>query len=636
MKEKSDFDFNKLFKKKDKLVFLIGAGCSVDAPSCQPAGRRMMDDIVKYTCLESEVSRILEIKELRFEALVEIIRDRLDEELKLIEYYAQCNKPNMQHFFLADMIRKGHFVMTTNFDLLIEHALLQLSIPKKEIIPVITREDFMKYADPNKLLKKKKKTLYKIHGSTENLITGEDTKDSLVATIQAFGSNKKGMNIFEIEPFKRLLFDNITNKRSLIVLGYSGSDDFDVVPTLKILKNLKDIIWLNFIKDDGGVAKVYELNPIGGQDFNNFDKIDRILLEIKQMKYVDHVYRIDVNTTRLIKDLMDFTPEISPDMFNLNPSDWLRENIKAPDIKMKLGIVHSIYFELNMYDDAMRILNKFIAEAEASNDNLALARGYSRVGRIYRDRGNIQEAYKWYMKAVPIARPLGDVLLKVRIFYNLGLIFKRRGNFEEAMKLYNEALEDAKKYNKLEAKATLINGIAAIYAEQRNYSESSKLYHEALTIDEELGNLKGMSVILNNIGMIYYDQHNFTKAFEYYEKSIQISTQLSDLSNISLVLNNMGAAYQGQMNLQGALEKYHEALQINDRLQNDLGKANCFNNIGTINYHLMRFPDSLKSFEDALQILKSIGMGNSPRAKLLEENIAQVKNYLAMAGLDSN
>jgi hypothetical protein len=46
----------------------------------------------------------------------------------------------------------------------------------------------------------------------------------------------------------------------------------------------------------------------------------------------------------------------------------------------------------------------------------------------------------------------------------------------------------------------------------------------------------------------------------------------------------------------------------------------------------MRFSDSLQNFEDALQTLNSIGMGNSPRARLLEENIAQVKNYLAMAG----
>ena len=101
MKEESDFDFNSLFKKKDKLVFLIGAGCSVDSPSCLPAGRWMIETIVRYTCPESEISKILEIKELRFEALVEIIRDRMDEELKLIEYYAQCNKPNIQHFLLV-------------------------------------------------------------------------------------------------------------------------------------------------------------------------------------------------------------------------------------------------------------------------------------------------------------------------------------------------------------------------------------------------------------------------------------------------------------------------------------------------------------------------------------------------------
>ena len=79
LKEESEFDFNKL-----------GAGCSIDSPSCLPAGRSMMEAIVKYTCPETEISKILEMKELRFESLVEIIRDRLDEELKLIEYYAQC------------------------------------------------------------------------------------------------------------------------------------------------------------------------------------------------------------------------------------------------------------------------------------------------------------------------------------------------------------------------------------------------------------------------------------------------------------------------------------------------------------------------------------------------------------------
>ena len=42
-------------------------------------------------------------------------------------------------------------------------------------------------------------------------------------------------------------------------MGYSGSDDFDVVPTLKILKNIKNIIWLNFVYNDKGKKRFMKL-----------------------------------------------------------------------------------------------------------------------------------------------------------------------------------------------------------------------------------------------------------------------------------------------------------------------------------------------------------------------------------------
>ena len=63
-----------------KLTFLVGAGCSVDAPSCLPAGRAMIEALIKYSCADSEIDKILKLKELRFEQLVEIIR-----ELKVID-----------------------------------------------------------------------------------------------------------------------------------------------------------------------------------------------------------------------------------------------------------------------------------------------------------------------------------------------------------------------------------------------------------------------------------------------------------------------------------------------------------------------------------------------------------------------
>ncbi|MHA1931667.1 MAG: hypothetical protein ACW96X_03950, partial [Promethearchaeota archaeon] len=99
----TDLTIKDLITPDVKLTFLVGAGCSVGSPSCLPAGKEMMNAIIDYTCAVSEIDKIKALKELRFEQLVEIVRDCLDEELKLIDYYGQCDTPNLQHIYLAEM-----------------------------------------------------------------------------------------------------------------------------------------------------------------------------------------------------------------------------------------------------------------------------------------------------------------------------------------------------------------------------------------------------------------------------------------------------------------------------------------------------------------------------------------------------
>jgi len=285
-----------------KLTFLVGAGCSVDPPSNLPAGETMMEAIIRYTCAESEIDKLLgkvELEEggklegLRFEQLIEIIRDRLDPDLKIINFYGECDKPNIQHFFLAEMIKNGHFVMTTNFDFLIEYALQQSGVPREEIRIIITKEDFERFSDPQELFFKRIKTLYKIHGSTMNILkvgTERNTRKSLIATIKAFGANKEGDNVFQLESFKQSAFVNLTKDRSLVVIGYSGNDDFDIVPTLKVLKDVQDIIWINYIQDDGGKEIIYEIEMEDLKNYEKLTKANQILVDIKKMDYAKRVF----------------------------------------------------------------------------------------------------------------------------------------------------------------------------------------------------------------------------------------------------------------------------------------------------------------------------------------------------------
>ncbi|MFX1534410.1 MAG: tetratricopeptide repeat protein [Promethearchaeota archaeon] len=560
-----------LFTEDAKLTFLVGAGCSVDAPSCLPAGRNMMEAIVKYTCAESEIKKILELEDLRFEALVEIIRDFLDPLLKIIDFYGMSDKANLQHYFMAEMIKKGHFVITTNFDFLIEHALLHSNVSKDDIVPVITKKDFQNYQDPNEQVEKGKKAIYKIHGSTRNIITEEITRESLITTIQAFGSNKEGNNVFQLEAFKQPLFENITNDRSLVVMGYSGSDDFDIVPTLKVLKNLRNLIWINYSKSvKMGEEKIYEINASTVQLLNKIDKglrkVTEILLEIQRMGNTDHVYRVDVNTTEMVRGLLDFKPKLSSDDFSVNPMDWLKESIKIPSEILKHYIPSKIYLNLDMYDDALKCLEKMLQIAEESDEQSLKSAALNNMASIYYTQGNYSEALSRYEEALKIAEQLGNLNLQGTYLSNIGLIYDEQKNYPEALSRYEEALKIAEQSGDLRGKSTRLNNIASIYYTQENYSEALSRYEEALKIAEQLGNLNLKGIFLNNIGLIYNEQKNYPEALSRYEEALKIAEQLGDLSGKATRLNNIATSHLMQGNFSKALKLCEEALEIFNRL----------------------------------------------------------------------
>jgi len=655
-----------LFTKNAKLTFLIGAGCSVDAPSNLAAGRKMMEAIINYTCAESEKEKLLQLKQLRFEQLVEIIRDNLDPELKVIDYYGQCETPNLQHFFLAEMIKKGHFVMTTNFDFLIEHALLQSNVPKDTIIPVIIEGDFTKYDDPHELFSQGKKTVYKIHGSTKNMITGESTRDSLVATIQAFGSNKDGLNVFQIQPFQRKTFNNLSNGRSLVIMGYSGSDDFDVVPTLMILKNIKYIIWINYTPDDGGKEQIYEISTT---TTDTTDKVNQILVDIKQTNNAEHVYRVDTNTTRLIEQLLDDYPNVSAEIFTITPREWLAQNLPMPSEIMKHYIPHRIYFDFNIYEDSMRCSEVILRLVEEGGDQGGKATVLNNIGSIYQAQGNYPEALKRYEQALGIHEQLGDFWGKTIILSNIGEIYRAKGNYPEALKIYEQALKISEQLGDFSGKAIRLNNIGSIYQAQGNYLEALKRYEQALKIDEQQGNLSGKAIILNNIGEIYRARGNYPEALKRYEQALKIGEQLGDLLLKSAVLNNIGLIYEAQRNYPEALKRYEQALKISEQLGDLSGKAIRLNNIGEIYRARGNYPEALKIYEQVLRIdeqlgdlngkatrlnniggiyqaqgnylkalklfeialktLRKIGLGDSPNANNTERNIEAVKSKIS-------
>ncbi|MFX1566970.1 MAG: tetratricopeptide repeat protein [Promethearchaeota archaeon] len=623
--KKANLKIEDLLGNDLNLTFLVGAGCSIDVPSSQPAGRSMMEAMIKFACAESEVENILKINELRFEGLVEIIRDNLDPNLKIIDYYGLCDKPNTQHFYLAEKISQGHFVMTTNFDFLIEHALLQLGIPKEQIKIIITEKDFENYPNPSEMYLNGIKTLYKVHGSTKNIISEEYTRDTLVATIQAFGSNKEGMSVFQVEPYKKPLFDNISNGRSLIVMGYSGSDDFDIVPTLKKLQNIDKIVWVNFVWDDKGKEAIYEIESTDISTSSNMEKVDQILSEIKQMNNAKNVYRLDVNTSRLVQKLLSVSPKLSEDNFSIPPLGWLKENITPPNELMRYFIPQTIYFDFNLMDDSLRCAQKLLQISEQIKDDIMIVKSLNLIGKIHYEKGSYPEALKLYNQALKSAEKIETPEWKAACYNNIANIYNAWGKYDDALKNFNEAIPLFEQIDDYFAKAITLRNISSIMKNMGNNVEALEKATEALQIFNQMGKLSDKADMLMIIGMIQLSLGNVDAAYKSYEESLRINDLLSDLDAKVACLNTIGELFRAIGRFYEALEYFKNALDISIKIGALSKRVSTLNNIGLIYTNLNNFTEALNYFDEALKL------GDSLNDPILEgtnlSNIALVYFY---------
>ncbi len=505
----------------------------------------MMDAMIRFAFPESEFEKIRKIDTLRFETLVELIQKNLDKDLHLIDYYGLCDKPNPQHFFIARMIEKGNFVMTTNFDYLIEHALLRSGISKEKMRVVITKTDFEMMADIEQAIASGTAMVFKIHGSTNNIVSGESTRNTLVATIQAFGSNKEGLNVFQIEPFKKSVFDRITRDRSLVVMGYSGSDDFDIVPTLKVLEGLEDIIWLNYTWNDGGKETIYEFDkPSTG---GSLAKVDQILAEIKSMSNARHVYRVDVNVSRLVSSYPSLKPQLDTEKFSVSPFDWLSRELESPQLVTKLNMAARVYSDASKYSEAVALWEKAIEIFERNGDIDNKAHMLNSIGAVLDTQALLDEAFEKYKESLELHTRAGNVEGKAQALNNLAGVFMKKGELKSALEYFMKAIDIFAQSGDMNALAIAQANVGTLYSKQGLHDKALEHFTKNIRICDETGNLKSKAGGLNMIGDIYRDQGKYDKAREHYELSFKIFTELGDdfhkvypLDSIAYILMQQG------------------------------------------------------------------------------------------------
>lgn len=247
-----------------ELAVLAGAGISLDAPANLLDGGSFMRSVLTRVT-PPDVDRewalsVLRLPErrlrrpgevLRFEVLMhELVQQGLDPGLTVLNCLDECGHPNFNHFVLAELIRSGAIVVTTNFDRLIEIAWERLVGPDG---PALAVAAFDRDFPPGLPDGAAPPTLYKIHGSLS--VGGRDTRASLQATLAAALSTP-------MRSRKAAFLAAVLRARDLYVVGYSGWDDLDIVPVLADTHSSRRLVWVDH-DADASAARVLNADAAG-------------------------------------------------------------------------------------------------------------------------------------------------------------------------------------------------------------------------------------------------------------------------------------------------------------------------------------------------------------------------------------
>jgi superkiller protein 3 len=247
----------------------------------------------------------------------------------------------------------------------------------------------------------------------------------------------------------------------------------------------------------------------------------------------------------------------------------------SPDDSGSKKLMGDIYYEKGMYDEAISqyrgVLEKtpenpavlynmgsalmakgdefaameyFKKAAAADRIGEVAHRAYSRLGAIYIERKNYEEALKYLKEAVSI-RP-NDAINR----YNLGVAYLKLGKRDEA----REELSRAELLG--EKNAALMEKIGEQYLDLKSYDKSLDVYTKIRKGNER--NVK----ILSQIAKIYFDKGELDRAYDAYRQitSIEPATE-----NARIAYLNMGNIMDDANRYDEAIEAYEKALSISPK-----------------------------------------------------------------------
>ena len=185
----------------------------------------------------------------------------------------------------------------------------------------------------------------------------------------------------------------------------------------------------------------------------------------------------------------------------------------------------------------------------------------------------------------------------------------------------------------LSVKAFQLENTVARYYDIGDIDTCLEYETRLLEIYKKIGGLRKVAVKANRIGILHHDKEDYDMARKFYKQTLETYTKFNDSFGIMTSYGNIGSALCDNGRLKEAMTSFQHALSIaNKFIAEDIDcrkeKAGYLNMLGIILHELEDLDRALSNYQQSLLTLKSIKMGSSQEARIIKQNIKDLKKKI--------
>lgn len=241
------------------------------------------------------------------------------------------------------------------------------------------------------------------------------------------------------------------------------------------------------------------------------------------------------------------------------------------DLRAKGGAAHSrigrLYRETGRLEDATQHLNAALALFEEAADERGIASTLDDIGKLYWLRGDYPRALDYTQRALAMRRRIGDRRSIALSLNNLGLVFQDSGQFKQALEAFEQALQIRREIGDLVGVSITLNNLGTVAQDQREDKRALDLFSEAYEVAKETGDRNRIALVLTNIGETHNRLGDAARAITYLKQAEDLADELGDKLGLAEAVRGLGKAYLAQREFIKARECTARAVDLFTEVQ---------------------------------------------------------------------